>query len=48
MSYETLLYDVTEGVATITLNRPEAANALSPQMARDLNRASLSVYASRR
>ena len=26
------LYDVTEGVATITLTRPEADNAISPEM----------------
>ena len=30
MSYETLGYDVSDGVATITLNRPEALNAFSP------------------
>lgn len=45
MSYETLLYDVADGVATITLNRPDAANALSPQMARDLNQVSLAIDA---
>lgn len=36
MSYETLLYGVQDAVATITLNRPEARNALSPQMVREL------------
>src|SRR3954471_24899357 len=29
MAYEALLYDVADGVATITINRPERRNALS-------------------
>ena len=29
MGYETILYSVEEGVATITLNRPEKRNAIS-------------------
>src|SRR3954470_15837077 len=29
MPYEALLYDVSDGVATITINRPERRNALS-------------------
>lgn len=37
MEFETLLYEVGDGVATITINRPEAANAMSPQMALDLS-----------
>jgi 2-(1,2-epoxy-1,2-dihydrophenyl)acetyl-CoA isomerase len=36
MEYETLVYDVRDGVATITLNRPDAANAVNLQLARDL------------
>ncbi len=32
MSYETILYDKTNGVATVTLNRPQALNAFTPQM----------------
>ncbi len=36
MAYEQLLYDVTGGVATVTLNRPEQRNALSNQMLGEL------------
>ncbi len=43
MSYETLLYDVADGVATITFNRPDAANAMSPLCAREFNLVSLEV-----
>lgn len=39
-AFETLLYDVDDdGVATITLNRPEALNALSQRVVADLNKA---------
>jgi enoyl-CoA hydratase len=34
--YEQLLYDVSDGVATVTLNRPEQRNALSPQLLGEL------------
>lgn len=34
--YETILYEVAERVARITLNRPEARNALSEQMTAEL------------
>jgi len=37
--YKSILYDVSDGIATITLNRPEARNALSPEMRVDLNNA---------
>lgn len=40
MVYETLLLSVEDGIATITLNRPEALNALSHQVYRELARAS--------
>lgn len=36
MSYETILYDLSDGVARITLNRPEVQNALNAQMRLDL------------
>lgn len=41
MKFETLLFDVAAGVATITLNRPEAANAMSPLMAKEFSQAAL-------
>lgn len=36
MSYETLLYGVDDGIASITLNRPETYNALTQQTIREL------------
>ena len=36
MAYETLLYGVADRIATITLNRPEAMNAFTPQMCEEL------------
>ncbi len=36
MAYETILYEKTEHVGTITLNRPEARNGITPQMMDDL------------
>lgn len=41
MSYETLLFEVRGGVATVTLNRPEAANSLNAALARDFMHAML-------
>lgn len=32
MPFEAILYDVSEGVATITLNKPERLNAFDDQM----------------
>ena len=36
MEYENILYSVTDRIATITLNRPEKRNALSPALRREL------------
>ena len=35
-NYQTLLVDNKDGVTTITLNRPEKRNAMSPQLHRDI------------
>lgn len=39
MSYETLLLEVTDGVASLTLNRPDVRNALSATLVRELEHA---------
>jgi enoyl-CoA hydratase/carnithine racemase len=39
MTYETILYDVSERIATITFNRPDRLNAISPEMANELRHA---------
>lgn len=36
MSYSTITYDLTGGIATITLNRPEVMNALSTALRKEL------------
>lgn len=36
MSYDSIIYDVAEGVLTITLNRPERLNAFTPHMRDEL------------
>ena len=35
-SYQTILVDKTNGITTITFNRPEQRNAMSPQLHRDM------------
>ena len=39
MDYETILYEVDDRVATITFNRPDQLNAVSPQMVGELRAA---------
>ncbi len=41
MSYETLLFEVDDGLATITLNRPDNANAMDIVMSMELMQASI-------
>lgn len=41
MDYTTLLFDVRDNIAHITLNRPEAANTMNEDMGRDLMHAVL-------
>jgi len=41
MGHDTVLYDVRDGVGTITLNRPDAYNALNLALGRDLFHATL-------
>ena len=41
MTYETLIFEVADNVATITLNRPDDANALDGKMAEELHDVSI-------
>ena len=40
-SYTTIKFAIIEDVATISLSRPDAANAMNPVMARELNLAAI-------
>jgi 2-(1,2-epoxy-1,2-dihydrophenyl)acetyl-CoA isomerase len=42
--YENIQYEVNNAIATITLNRPNAANSINIPMAQELNNASIKVY----
>ena len=42
-TFETLLYRTADGVAHITLNRPDAANGINVQMGRDLRDVAITV-----
>jgi len=44
MAYETILYDVQDGVATITMNRPEKLNAFNGTMLQEMSRVLDEVY----
>jgi len=41
MEYESLLFEISDGVATVTLNRSSAANAIDMTLARELMQVSL-------
>ncbi|WP_193182874.1 enoyl-CoA hydratase/isomerase family protein [Nisaea sediminum] len=43
MAYETILYEATDGVARITLNRPEAGHAVNLALAHELLEASINA-----
>ena len=43
MDYQTLIFAVEANVATITLNRSDAMNAMSPLMARELHQTALEI-----
>ena len=45
MGYQTLELEVASGVATITFNRPESMNAMSPKMGAELHDAALVIDA---
>ena len=39
MKFDTLLVDIADGIATITLNRPHKKNAMNPALHRDMTAA---------
>ena len=38
MAFETILYEKTEGIAVITMNRPDRRNALNPTLVREMTK----------
>lgn len=44
-SYQTILYEATDGIARLTLNRPEAMNGMTPDMLRETYEALLAAAA---
>ena len=47
MAYENIIYEVDEGIATITFNRPKALNALNGALLAELSDALDQVAAER-
>ncbi|AFM00163.1 enoyl-CoA hydratase/carnithine racemase [Desulfitobacterium dehalogenans ATCC 51507] len=45
MAYETILVDIADGIATVTLNRPEVLNALNGQVFNELGDVALELGA---
>ena len=45
MAYQTLLLDVTDGIAVLTINRPDKLNALNDQVVGELHQAALALKA---
>ncbi|MFZ5585692.1 MAG: enoyl-CoA hydratase/isomerase family protein [Thermodesulfobacteriota bacterium] len=45
MAYELIIFEAADGVATITINRPKAMNALNPQVVAELGQAIAEIEA---